>query len=160
MGTHQRGRSRRITNGVRHGLVNHDQAAPQTLRNNCIQLPHKGLQTSHIESGVSAFQAAFRETIAAVVNVPSSEQSHLAMNFATKRETEKFTEMDWYIDSDVPRLPGAVGFVGCEVAAIAEGGGHVVLLGDVRVAGGGDRLPLTYHNRAFATYVAMAAQRS
>ena len=94
------------------------------------------------------------------VNVLSSEQSELAANFATKRGTEKFTEIDWCIDSDVPRLPDAVGFVGCQIAKVVEGGDHVILLGDVQTAASGDRAPLTYHKRSFGTHAVVAEQRS
>ncbi|GIH64545.1 flavin reductase [Microbispora siamensis] len=50
-----------------------------------------------------------------------------------------------------PLLPGAVGFLVCEVERHVDGGDHVVLLGNVvhtKVAGG---QPLTYHGRVFGT---------
>jgi flavin reductase (DIM6/NTAB) family NADH-FMN oxidoreductase RutF len=90
------------------------------------------------------------------VNVLGQGQAALALAFARKGGAGKFACMSWEVDCDVPRLPGAPGWLACEVADFVEGGDHVIALGNVVAAetAGGD--PLTYHARAFGTHVALA----
>jgi flavin reductase (DIM6/NTAB) family NADH-FMN oxidoreductase RutF len=88
------------------------------------------------------------------LNVLSSTQSALAMTFARKGGTDKFTGVRWGVDAGVPRLPGAAGFLACDVAGLVEGGDHVVVLGLVRAAETLSRPPLTYHARAYGTHAA------
>ncbi|MFD0478310.1 flavin reductase [Nonomuraea thailandensis] len=53
-------------------------------------------------------------------------------------------------------LPGAAGFLACEVEREVDGGDHVVLLGNVTHTEVADGRPLTYHARAFGTHTALA----
>lgn len=62
----------------------------------------------------------------------------------------------WAEAMGAPLLPGAVGFLVCEVERHVDGGDHVVLLGNVvhtKVAGG---QPPTYHGRVFGAHMALA----
>lgn len=102
----------------------------------------------------SGLLAAVRATGSFGVNVLSSEQSAHAVHFSRKSE-DKFAGVDWEPDGGVPRLPGACGFLACDVETFVDGGDHVVLLGLVRVAAVADGRPLTYHSRAFGTHSAL-----
>lgn len=93
------------------------------------------------------------------VNVLSSEQADLAARFATKGGTDKFAEVTWDTCADVPRLPGAAGFVACRVADLIEGGDHLVILGDVLTADAAGHPPLTYHKRTFGTHTSLPQQQ-
>jgi flavin reductase (DIM6/NTAB) family NADH-FMN oxidoreductase RutF len=86
------------------------------------------------------------------VNVLAKEQADLAINFATKGGSDKFNSVAWHDDHDVPRLPGAGGFLACEVAEFVDGGDHIVLLGTVVSVTAGQGGPLTYHGRRFGTH--------
>jgi flavin reductase (DIM6/NTAB) family NADH-FMN oxidoreductase RutF len=99
--------------------------------------------------------ALVRESGRFGVNVLGSTQSALALAFARKGGTGKFSGVRWEVDHDLPRLPGAPGWLACDVAALVEGGDHVVALGTVVAAETLDGLPLTYHGRVFGTHSAL-----
>jgi flavin reductase (DIM6/NTAB) family NADH-FMN oxidoreductase RutF len=99
--------------------------------------------------------ALVRESGRFGVNVLGSTQSALALAFARKGGTGKFSGVPWEVDHDLPRLPGAPGWLACEVASLVEGGDHVVALGTVLAAETLDGLPLTYHSRVFGTHAAL-----
>ncbi|WP_328471227.1 flavin reductase family protein [Streptomyces sp. NBC_00448] len=89
------------------------------------------------------------------LNILGAQQPDLAMNFARKGGPAKFGGVDWRLGSQVPRLPGASGFLACEVADLVTGGDHVVVFGRVLSAETAPRPPLTYHARAFGTHTAL-----
>ena len=91
------------------------------------------------------------------INVLGATQATLALTFARKGGTGKFQGARWEIDHDLPRLPGAPGWLACEVAALVEGGDHVVAMGTVIAADTRDGKPLTYHLRNFGTHSALEA---
>jgi flavin reductase (DIM6/NTAB) family NADH-FMN oxidoreductase RutF len=99
--------------------------------------------------------ALVRESGRFGVNVLGSTQSALALAFARKGGTGKFSGVRWEVDHGLPRLPGAPGWLACDVAALVEGGDHVVALGTVVAAETLDGLPLTYHGRVFGTHSAL-----
>jgi flavin reductase (DIM6/NTAB) family NADH-FMN oxidoreductase RutF len=101
--------------------------------------------------------AVVRESGRFGVNVLGAHQSHLALAFARKGGTGKFNGVRWDIDSDLPRLPGAPGWLACEVATLVDGGDHVVALGTVVAAETSHGKPLTYHLRNFGTHAALEA---
>ena len=92
------------------------------------------------------------------VNVLSSNQSVLARRFARKGGLGKFAGVHWDVEAGVPRLPGAGGFLACDVTDLVEGGDHVVVLGLVRSAATVAEPPLTYHGRVFGTHAAFEEQ--
>ena len=98
--------------------------------------------------------ALVRETGRFGVNVLGATQSALALAFARKGP-EKFTGVDWDDDHGLPRLPGAPGWLACQVTALVEGGDHVVALGTVVAADTAHGQPLTYHARVFGTHTAL-----
>ena len=99
--------------------------------------------------------ALVRETGRFGLNVLGSSQSQLALNFARKGGAGKFAGVGWEVEAGVPRIPGAGGFLACEVDKLVDGGDHVVVVGAVLVADAITGLPLTYHARTFGTHVAL-----
>ena len=89
------------------------------------------------------------------VNVLSSSQSTLALAFARKGGVGKFAGVPWDVEAGVPRLPGAGGFLACDVSDVVEGGDHVIVLGLVRAVDTVAAPPLTYHGRVFGTHAAL-----
>jgi flavin reductase (DIM6/NTAB) family NADH-FMN oxidoreductase RutF len=98
--------------------------------------------------------ALVRETGRFGVNVLGSDQARLALAFAKKGGTGKFSGVRWEADHDLPRLPGAPGWLACDVAQLVDGGDHVVALGTVVAAETAEGQPLTYHGRVFGTHAA------
>jgi flavin reductase (DIM6/NTAB) family NADH-FMN oxidoreductase RutF len=91
------------------------------------------------------------------LNVLASGQAELALNFARKGGPAKFLSVPWGIESEVPRLPGAAGFLACQVANLIEGGDHMVVFGTVLSAETTAGQPLTYHGRKFGTHCSVPA---
>lgn len=87
------------------------------------------------------------------LNVLGEGQADLALAFARKGGTEKFTGVPWDAEGGVPRLPGAVGFLSCEVTDLVTGGDHVIVLGGVVRGDAVDAAPLTYHGRSYGTHL-------
>jgi flavin reductase (DIM6/NTAB) family NADH-FMN oxidoreductase RutF len=83
------------------------------------------------------------------------DQSDLALAFARKGGSSKFDGVRWDVDGGLPRLPGAPGWLGCDVATLVDGGDHVVVLGAVVDAVPAAGRPLTYHGRVFGTHAAL-----
>ncbi|XVV38321.1 flavin reductase family protein [Streptomyces sp. CA-100214] len=103
----------------------------------------------------SELLALIRETGHFGLNVLASDQSPLALAFARKGGPAKFTGISWELDTGVPRLPGATGFLACRVTDFVSGGDHIVVLGEVVTARTAENRPLTYHARVFGTHVAL-----
>lgn len=103
----------------------------------------------------SELLALVRESQRFGVNVLGADQSALALSFARKGGTRKFDGVRWEIDHDLPRLPGAPGWLACELAQLVDGGDHVVALGTVVAADTEHGRPLTYHGRLFGTHAAL-----
>ncbi|WP_369255363.1 flavin reductase family protein [Geodermatophilus amargosae] len=106
----------------------------------------------------SELLALVRETGRFGVNVLGSTQSRLALAFAKKTGTGKFNGIPWEVSDDLPRLPGAPGWLACDVAALVDGGDHVVALGRVLAAETTDGKPLTYHLREFGTHAVLEVE--
>lgn len=103
----------------------------------------------------SELLALIRRTRRFGINVLSSGQADLARRFAGKGGTAKFTGVPWEEEAGVPRIPGAGGFLACEVAGLVPGGDHLIVLGRVVAAGAAAGAPLTYHGRVFGTHAAL-----
>jgi flavin reductase (DIM6/NTAB) family NADH-FMN oxidoreductase RutF len=104
--------------------------------------------------------ALLRRTRRFGLNVLSSTQSELALRFARKGGAAKFDTVDWQDCAGVPRLPGAAGFLVCDVANMVEAGDHTVVFGTALAADTAAGLPLTYHARAFGTHAPLARSSS
>ena len=106
----------------------------------------------------SELLAMIRESRRFGLNVLSSDQSPLALAFAKKGGVGKFSGVRWDVEGGVPRLPGAGGFLSCDVTDLVDGGDHVIVLGLVHVADTISGPPLTYHGRVFGTHAALGEQ--
>jgi flavin reductase (DIM6/NTAB) family NADH-FMN oxidoreductase RutF len=104
--------------------------------------------------------ALVRQTGRFGINVLASAQSGMARNFARKGGVGKFDGVPWESEADVPRIPGAIGFLACEVEKLVGGGDHFVIFGTVLAADAIDSSPLTYHARVFGTHAAIAEEAS
>ena len=104
--------------------------------------------------------AVVRESRRFGVNVLGSHQSTLALAFAGKGGASKFDGVRWELDHGLPRLPGAPGWLACEVTDLVAGGDHVIALGAVVAAETTDGRPLTYHARSFGTHAALEPART
>jgi flavin reductase (DIM6/NTAB) family NADH-FMN oxidoreductase RutF len=103
----------------------------------------------------SELLAVLRTTGRFGLNVLGSGQSALATTFARKGGTGKFADVPWETEAGVPRIPGAGGFLVCNVSRLVPGGDHIIVLGDVLAARAAHGQPLTYHARVFGTHVAL-----
>jgi flavin reductase (DIM6/NTAB) family NADH-FMN oxidoreductase RutF len=92
------------------------------------------------------------------VNVLGAHQSAIALAFARKGGTSKFNGVRWDVDHGLPRLPGAPGWLACDVETFVDGGDHVVALGLVVAAETTEGRPLTYHGRIFGTHAALETE--
>lgn len=93
------------------------------------------------------------------VNVLGAGQADLALAFARKGGAGKFDGVAWDTACGLPRLPGAPGWLACDVSALVDGGDHVIALGTVVAAECTDAPPLTYHARVFGTHAALEGAR-
>ena len=103
--------------------------------------------------------AALGEGTRLGVNVLGSSQAALAGGFARKG-VDKFGDVDWHLESGVPRLGGSPGWLACVVSRLVGGGDHVLILADVRRAETEPGPPLTYHARTFGTHSPSPTDRS
>jgi len=99
----------------------------------------------------SRLLAAARATRRIGVNVLGSDQSGLALAFATKSD-EKFSGVQWRVDEGVPRLEDASVWMSCAIEEFVDGGDHVLVLARVHSTEVIARPPLTYHRRQFGTH--------
>jgi hypothetical protein len=104
--------------------------------------------------------AVVRESGKYGVNVLGHAQSASRSLFARKGGAEKFDGVNWAPEHDLPRLAGAPGRLACDVAALVDGGDHMVVSGNVVVAETRAGPPLAYHRRTFGTHSAGAEQMS
>lgn len=93
------------------------------------------------------------------VNILSSAQADLARVFAQKGGTDKFRDVVWRNNSEVPHLPDAIAFLSCRVVDLVEAGDHVIVLGDVILSESVAAEPLTYHRRSFGTHAVIDGAR-
>ncbi|MDT4935755.1 MAG: hypothetical protein QOK11_3647 [Pseudonocardiales bacterium] len=89
------------------------------------------------------------------LNVLGADHVALALSFARKGD-DKFADVDWQLQEQVPRIVGVSGWLACRAATFVDGGDHIVVLGDVLFAESLPGPPLTYHQRAFGTHATHA----
>jgi flavin reductase (DIM6/NTAB) family NADH-FMN oxidoreductase RutF len=84
------------------------------------------------------------------INVLGHDQEAVAKRFARKG-IDKFDEVDWELDSDLPRLDATASWIACRLHELIDGGDHVIAVGFVERAQAGAAHPLLYRQRAFGT---------
>jgi flavin reductase ActVB len=92
------------------------------------------------------------------VHILAREQSPVAAVLAGKSD-DKFSELDWAWDGDVPKLEGALAYLRCARAACYEHHDHTVLIADVESVELGDGLPLVYFERTLGWHLEHSALR-
>ena len=85
------------------------------------------------------------------LNILARDQGRLGLKFAVKGD-DKFSDVAWDLERELPRIEGCSGWVACEVDSIVSGGDHEVLLGHVKAVAHSPSDPLTYHRGTFGTH--------
>ncbi|NMO03668.1 flavin reductase family protein [Gordonia sp. TBRC 11910] len=85
------------------------------------------------------------------VNLLGHGQDDLATTFA-RRGVDRFAETAWHLDSGLPRIEGAAGWLACDLYDTVEGGDHLLLFGLVTRVARVDLPPLIYAHRTFGTH--------
>jgi flavin reductase (DIM6/NTAB) family NADH-FMN oxidoreductase RutF/dienelactone hydrolase len=84
------------------------------------------------------------------INVLSHGQAELATHFARKG-VDKFADVPWDIDTDLPRLRETASWIACRLHEVVDGGDHVIAVGFVEHAQAASAHPLLYRQREFGT---------
>ena len=84
------------------------------------------------------------------INVLGHDQTAIAKRFALKG-IDKFAEVDWELDSELPRLDETASWIACRLHELIDGGDHVIAVGLVEHAEAGSAHPLLYRQRVFGT---------
>jgi flavin reductase (DIM6/NTAB) family NADH-FMN oxidoreductase RutF len=89
------------------------------------------------------------------VNALAAGQEELARRFAGKNpESEKWDGVQWSESDQLPRLPGALMWVACELRDLIDGGDHLILTGKVLAADSREGHPLLFHRGAYRDLLA------
>lgn len=89
------------------------------------------------------------------VNALAAGQEQLARRFARKDpEAAKWEGVEWSERRELPRLPGTLVWVACELRDLIDGGDHLILTGNVIEAESDDRQPLLFHRGAYRDLIA------
>jgi flavin reductase (DIM6/NTAB) family NADH-FMN oxidoreductase RutF len=84
------------------------------------------------------------------INVLSHDQEEIATRFARKG-ADKFADVPWVLDTDLPRLGGSASWIACRLHDLVDGGDHVIAVGFVEHAEASPTHPLLYRQRQFGT---------
>jgi len=89
------------------------------------------------------------------VNALAAGQEELATRFAEKNpEAQKWEGVEWSESEELPRLPGALLWVACELRDLIDGGDHLILTGNVLAADSREGHPLLFHRGAYRDLLA------
>jgi flavin reductase (DIM6/NTAB) family NADH-FMN oxidoreductase RutF len=89
------------------------------------------------------------------VNALAAGQEELARKFSGKNpEAEKWEDVEWSEADELPRLPGALMWVACELRDLIDGGDHLILTGNVLAAESTEGQPLLFHRGAYRDLLA------
>jgi flavin reductase ActVB len=98
-------------------------------------------------------RVVFEECLGMVINILASDQTELAMRFAT-RGIDKFenTAHEPGTISSLPVIQGALAYLECKMHARVPAGDHTILIGQVIGACRNDGEPMIHFSRAFGTF--------
>jgi len=89
------------------------------------------------------------------VNALAAGQEELARRFSGKDpEAAKWEGVEWSERLELPRLPGALMWVACELRDLIDGGDHLILTGSVLEVESRDGQPLLFHRGAYRDLIA------
>ncbi len=101
--------------------------------------------------------SAFRAHDSFSINILSSEQQALCMQFAKPSE-DKFSGVDWRPGhGGAPVIQNALAVLECQVYRRYEGGDHEIYVGEVIQIDSTDRKPLVFHRGQFVELADSAA---
>lgn len=84
------------------------------------------------------------------VNVLGHDGEPLARRFASKAEmAEKWEDVDWEEDGGIPRLAGAIVWIGCRLENVIGGGDHVIVTGVVESIAEREGSPLLFEGGTY-----------
>lgn len=83
------------------------------------------------------------------VHLLSSDQTDVATELAGKGEN-KFANLAWSWDGDVPRIADTAVYLRCATSATFEHHDHTILIGEIERAESRDATPLVYFKRSYA----------
>jgi flavin reductase (DIM6/NTAB) family NADH-FMN oxidoreductase RutF len=81
------------------------------------------------------------------VHLLRSDQVAIAQRFADREAEDKFADVDWGWDGDVPELAGVLAFLRCRRAANFERYDHTIVIGDLEAGRIERGAPLVYARR-------------
>ena len=85
-------------------------------------------------------------------NILPAEQQDLAIGFATKPATERFSDVSWRPAPGTgnPVLDGAVAWIDCRITTVVEPGDYALVVGEAdRFGTGPEGTPLAFHRGRF-----------
>lgn len=85
------------------------------------------------------------------INLLAHDQADLALRFASSVE-DRFKDVDWSVQNDLPRLAGVAGYMECEIESDVRGGDHIMIFGRVMDSWMSGAPPLIYVARRFGTH--------
>jgi flavin reductase (DIM6/NTAB) family NADH-FMN oxidoreductase RutF len=77
-----------------------------------------------------------------------SQEQHDVANVLAGKSDDKFAELDWDWDADVPRIRGSLAYMRCERSRCFVHYDHTIVIADVETTELGDALPLIYFERS------------
>jgi flavin reductase (DIM6/NTAB) family NADH-FMN oxidoreductase RutF len=81
------------------------------------------------------------------VHLLRSDQVAIAQRFADREAEDKFAEVDWGWDGDVPQIAGVLAYLRCRRAANFERYDHTIVIGDLETGRIERGAPLVYARR-------------
>lgn len=91
------------------------------------------------------------------VNILAATQSEVALQFASAG-VDRFAGLDWFSDTDLPRLHGTSGWLRCRLASLVEAGDHLLLVGEVLDAASSPPPPMVYAVRLFGGHSGLSGR--
>jgi flavin reductase (DIM6/NTAB) family NADH-FMN oxidoreductase RutF len=106
----------------------------------------------------SATLTAVKEAGKFVVNILSGVQQDVAQQFATRRDN-RFGGVRWHPGpaTSAPVIDGSLAYAECILKDTAQGGDHVILMGEIVDGDAHEAEPLLYFRGRYGTYEAVVA---
>lgn len=83
------------------------------------------------------------------INVLAGKQAEVALRFARRDLPDRFADLNWRVDHDLPRIDATAAWLRCEELEFVAGGDHTVVLARVAAAEALGTSSLGYHLRQF-----------
>jgi flavin reductase (DIM6/NTAB) family NADH-FMN oxidoreductase RutF len=92
------------------------------------------------------------------VNILAADQQEIAQQFATQGE-DRFAGVRWRrgAETGAPVIDGSLAYAECKLAGTAQGGDHVILMGEIVGGDAHEAEPLLYFRGRYGRYEAVIA---